>query len=313
MFLFGKGFGWLHIVWDTSSFWSYWSPGFGQPGKTQRSGISTSRFVNLQVQCHLLQRGTHSSITQVPWRQFLVNLCAVVGGCFAKLDRSQFLLYQLHPETLTLWYPGNWNGFSSKRNWLFQPRHFQSLFGYPEFVQGNFALKRLGGGERFNWRLGGGVYSSTGQKQIWSYLYAVLQQEMWIFWKVGLITTEDEQHAAENRGCNHGIAKKIREMCAWIFLWGLVKTQMTFFDTCKFAACWAIGSVWRSLINNNKISSSYTTDTIACLIPRLLCLPSVADDPYQKYTITMNVRGWCWWYGCFKGPFHLTSPESMLC
>ena len=36
-----------HIVWDRSSFWSYWSPGFGQPGKTQRSGISTIKVIKL--------------------------------------------------------------------------------------------------------------------------------------------------------------------------------------------------------------------------------------------------------------------------
>ncbi len=89
-----------------------------------------------------------------------------------------------------------------KRNWL---------FGIPNLSKETSPCNVLGEGKYSIdclWRLGGGVYSSTDQKQIWSYLYAVLQKEMWIFWKVGLITTKDEQHAAENRGCHHGIAKK---------------------------------------------------------------------------------------------------------
>lgn len=56
---------------------------------------------------------THSSMfAQVPWRQFLVNLCAVVGGCFAKLASTS---------------PQNWHFGTPKlkqvllkRNWLWK-------------------------------------------------------------------------------------------------------------------------------------------------------------------------------------------------
>ena len=84
---------------------------------------------------------THSSMfVQVPWRQFLVNLCAVVGGCFAKLASTS---------------PQNWHfGSPQKKLVVKKPWHFQWLWVLSHiFCHGKLGLE-------MSWRLGAGVYSS---------------------------------------------------------------------------------------------------------------------------------------------------------
>ena len=103
-------------------------------------------------------------LVQVPWRQFLVNLCAVVGGCFAKLASTS---------------PQNWHFGTPKlkqvllkRNWLLNLDIFSDCLLSHIFCHRKLCLEMswVGGVKIQFIALGGQVLESTEKKQIWSYL-----------------------------------------------------------------------------------------------------------------------------------------------